>query len=393
MVSDFEPCEKLYRTILYKAKIQGLLLKIIRSFRSGKIASIVMQKTASYICILFSFLSFCALVSARSIHRQQDDRTPSITARWLNDTQTHTLWNEHIEEHTFFDLFDKTFFEQHMLPDGKLACRYNPETCVDTKILKNHIEKLLEEIKLRQKKYSHFINLQSKDFNRRKGHGLLIVKHKEYPFVVKVFIERPETFISPYHKGFEPIFFFYMGGGMNRHLSGFTRLKNLEAIKEKIAHSKDWSSRIDTPRKWYWIASDAPWIEVTGKNLGAQGSSRTAQIPGTYCIIADAIVPERILSILDAGQYRKIVLDLCNYLNLWIDPHLNNYMIERGTQKIVIVDTEHFPTVVGLKDPVAFDSYTSWYLHLTGKFLQNTFGQTKKERRHHQAWNECMRLV
>jgi len=342
-----------------------------------------MQKNCRVV-FLFCITTITCISSelfSRNIHRTIDPLTPALSTRWANDKDIHTLRNDHLDPYPFFQLFDEPFFRKHLLPDGKLSFRYEPKNSVEAALLKNHIEILCQEVKEKKKKYTHFTVLQSKDFNRRKGHGLLILKHEEYPFVVKLFIERPDTLINPYHKGLEPVFFFYMGGGINRHLSGFTRLKNLERIREKIAKDTRWSTRIDTPRKWYWLPQSAPWIEITGTNMGPEHKKYHTKIPGTYCIIADAIQGERSLSLFDNDEDKKTILDLCNYLDLSIDPHLNNYMIERDTHKIVLVDTEHFASFVGLKDPVHFESYVEWYFRLAGKFLQNTFGQTKRERR------------
>jgi hypothetical protein len=345
-----------------------------------------------FIAIFFTLIIFAADLKARSIHRGIDRSSPSITTCWVGGSKTYTITNDHLTPHAFFELFDKNFFDQHMLPDGKLTFRYDPSKSIDATILKKQMDLLFKEIQAHKRRYTHFKVLQKKDFNRRKGHGLIILKFNDFPFVVKLFIERPETFISPYHKGFEQIFFFYMGGGINRHLAGFTRLKTLEQIKSKIAQHPVWKPQIDMPRKWFWLPSHAPWIEITGRNMATQKNPQRIAIPGTYCIIADAIDAERTLSILDSAESKQKILELCNYLNLWLDPHLPNYMIEKKTKKLVLVDTEHFASNVGFKKPVHFDNYISWYLHLAGKFLQNTWGQTKHERRHPEPIEPAMLL-
>jgi hypothetical protein len=56
-------------------------------------------------------------------------------------------------------------------------------------------------------------------------------------------------------------------------------------------------------------------------------------------------------------------------------------MIEKNSGKIIIVDTEHFPSFVGLKEEITFNNYTEWYLYLAGKCFKNEFLLTKKERR------------
>lgn len=359
-----------------------------RYLEQGKSSRMLKLIFIGSVCMIFA----CKSSLARNIHRPVDDAMPSITSRWAGGSRSYTLRNDHLEEHAFFKLYDKNYFERYFLPKGMIAFRYELGKSVDSKIIQSQIDGLIGEIKARKHKYSDFLVLQSKDFNRRRGHGLLILKFKKYPFVVKLFIERPETFVSPYHKGFEPVFFFYLGGGMNRHLAGFTRVKNLEIVREKIAASPLWKSRVDTPRKWYLLPTDTPWIEIVGRNMGPARKTLNTKIPGTYCIIADAIEAEHTMSMFDTAENKETIMELCNYLNLFLDPHLNNYMIEKGTGKIVLVDTEHFATVVGFKEPVQFDSYIHWYLHLAGKFMHNTFGQSKKERRNHRLADPEMTL-
>ena len=80
-----------------------------------------------------------------------------------------------------------------------------------------------------------------------------------------------------------------MGGGVNRHLSGFTRIKNAQAFKEFITKNPYWQSRVDMPRKWFWLPCNTRWITIAGANIGKY-KQVSIDIPGTYCIVADAIV-------------------------------------------------------------------------------------------------------
>lgn len=314
----------------------------------------------------------------RSIYRPIDPQMPIIYTRWADGTTVHSLKKYHLEEYALFQLFDKQYFEQHLLPAYPISYRYNPDIFVHPLILEQLIEHLLAEISDGKKIFTHFTVLQSKDYNFKKCRGLLIVKFKNYPFVVKLFVETPDSFVSPFDKGMEPIFFFFMGGGVNRHLTGFTRIKNREVIKQRLEESP-WAHMVDIPRKWHLIPKGTRWIEIEGVNIGCK-TPQKIQFPGTYCIIADAIDAERNLSLLDERD-KKLALEICNHLNLWIDPHMKNFMYEKGTHKFVIVDTEHFPSAVGLHEKVAFDSYSNWYMHLASKCWQNAFMQTKSQRR------------
>lgn len=326
----------------------------------------------------------------RSLYRPVDPQMPEIRARWADGSTVHTLKKYHLEEYALFQLFDKAYFEQHMLPPYPIASRYDDQKCVHPLILQQLIENLLAEINDGKKSFTHFQVLQSKDYNFKKSRGLLIVKFKDYPFVVKLFVETPDSFVSPFDKGMEPIFFFFMGGGVNRHLTGFTRIKNREIIVERLAQSP-WAGQVDIPRKWHWVPKGTRWIEIEGRNIGNKAVQKI-QFPGTYCIIADAIEAERNLSLLDEKD-KQLALEICNHLNLWIDPHMKNFMFEKGTGKFVIVDTEHFPSAVGLHEKITFDTYSNWYLHLAGKCWQNAFMQTKSKRRNPSKFKTEMSLL
>jgi hypothetical protein len=79
----------------------------------------------------------------------------------------------------------------------------------------------------------------------------------------------------------------------------------------------------------------------------------------------------------------QTALELSNFLEANIDLHITNFMVEATTKKIVLIDTEHFPTMVGNVNK-HFDGYLSWYLHLMGKFCKDAFLCSKKERRDEQ---------
>ena len=54
--------------------------------------------------------------------------------------------------------------------------------------------------------------------------------------------------------------------------------------------------------------------------------------------------------------------------------------IKSTVDMIVIIDAEHFPTMVGLKETRVFMGYTSWYTYLIGKCAHDMLFSTKKER-------------
>ncbi len=340
--------------------------------------------------ICLSSIVYAHTIQARSIFRPKDPLMPEISVRWVGDTKSYTLRNYHLEEYSLFRLFKKDQFEKYLLPTKPFSYRSDTKKTVDPALLTNQIQELLQEIKQGKRNFTHFTTLQCKDYNFKKPSGLIIVKFNDYPFVVKLFIETPDSFVSPFDKGFEPMWVFFMAGGINRHILGFTRLRNREIIMERLAHSP-WKDTVDIPRKWYWVPPGSRWIEIEGKNIGSSKHKRV-QIPSTYCVIADAIEAERTPSLFNTDD-AHMALEICNYLDHWIDPHMKNFMIEKNTKKFVIVDTEHFPSFVGLREKITFNSYTDWYLYLANKCWHATFMQTKRERRNPQQPAPEMSLV
>lgn len=337
-----------------------------------------MNRTTSrlaYICSVIFIFSVSALFG-RSVHRPKDSRTPEISVRLVGESKKHSLSSFHLEKYPIFETFDKEFLMAQTLPTRPLSFQHG-DGCVDSKILEAKIERLLKEVRKQKKNYTDFTVLLDHNFNHKQQCGLLIVKFRDYPFVLKLFMETPQSFVEPFQKGFEPTFFFYMGGGVNRHLSGFTRIKNLHVIKERIAQSAYWSEHVVIPRKWFWVPKKPEWLEISGKNIGPEKTIIT-QIPAIYGIIADAIDCGEKLSIHNP-EHTQLSLSLCNYLDLWIDPHIPNFMFERNTGKIAVVDTEHFPTMVGLKETPQFSNYTEYYSYLINKCGKNMIFCTKKE--------------
>lgn len=321
-------------------------------------------------------------VHARSPFRPKDSFVPVITTEWVprdKDEKIYFLRDSHLELNPLFYSFDKEHFEKNRLPKGPITFRNKPEKSVDGKTLNALIEELYAEVQAGKKTFKNFKTLKKRDFTWRKQAGLLVVECTKYPFVVKLFMETPRSFLRPHNKGFEPHCFFIIGGGSTRHLVGFTRIKNAQSIKDRLVHSSYWNERVDVPRKWFWTPKNARWIRLDGYNIGGH-THITTEMPGIYAIIADKIDGEREFH-LRSPEDRRTAIDLSNFFLCRIDPHINNFIVEKETGKIVIIDTEHFPTLVGFKKRPRMTSYTSWYLHLLTKYLKDRFGRTKKERR------------
>ena len=336
------------------------------------------QKFIFYV-IISNFIALCG----RSPLRSQDPLMPEIITCWPGERKTFHLREYCLEQHAIFSKFDREYFMGHLLPDEPIPYRLTPDKHVEGSRLKKQIEELLVELQSKKKSYAHFKVLKDSDFNARTVSGLIILKFKEYPFVLKLFIKTPETFVKPLSEGMIPRFFFRMGGGINRHLSGFTRIKNLEEIRNKIDEDDQWSKLIDTPRKWFWLPKDPRWIEVRSKNIGNAGELKT-ELPAVYGIVADFIENDKSFSLFNPED-REVALKFANYIGNRVDAHVDNLMVEKSTGIIVLIDTEHFPTMVGLKEPLEYDDYVTWYRKLSTKCFKDMFLRTKKDRRDLQA--------
>jgi len=336
--------------------------------------------------ILFFFL-LCNSLFGRSPFRQKDKNIPQVTAHWHGETKIYRRQDSHYEENPLFTTFHEDHVNSNLLPTEPLSFYYQPSQHIDGHILSNLIEELIVEIKKKRKQYKHFVILQHKNFNRRKKCGLLVLKFKDYPFVVKIFIETPQTFINPYCKGLDNLFFFFMSGGTNRHILGLTRIRNLEVINEYIAKNPRWRNVVKTPRKWFWLPKKIQWIEVKGKNIGNKKQLKT-RFPGTYAVVADWINTDHEL-VIPMHEKKAMIIDLCNNLHMFIDPHANNFIIGYDAQKnhytISIVDTEHFPSIVGFKKEKEFRNYNEWYLYLAEKCFHDIYLRTKDKRQEEQS--------
>lgn len=321
-------------------------------------------------------------IQARSPHRPIDPQIPEISISWKNSTAAPlTYRNAHFEKYPLFS-FDHEHFQNNLLPSSPISFRQDSSHHVDGAHLSKLIENLVEEIKQKKSSFSHFTILQSKNFSRNNLCGLMVLKFNDYPFVLKLFLETPETFMTPHCKGVEPIAFFYMAGGANRHITGFTRIKNRNYLSEVINQSIRWKNNIEFPRKWFWLPSRPTFISITGKNMG-EPKSLSTEIPAIYGIIADAMEVKDTAA-LTSKDKKQIIMNFCNDIDLFIDPHQANFSFQQTNSelgwKIIIVDTEHFPTMCGIKKRKKFRNHNSYYMYLVHKCFNNTWLCTKDMR-------------
>ena len=341
--------------------------------------------------IIARFMAFLMVLTwgtplaSRSAWRKKLESAPTITTQWAQGTEikSYTIADSHIEKYPLFTIFNQAHFEQNKIPQGRLAYTAKGKTeYVDSAILMELCEGLVKEATAKKRKFTHFKILQKKNFNRRHMCGLLVVKFNDYPFVVKLFIENPQSLINYWCKGFEPIFFWNMGNGTGRHVCGLTRIGNKSIIRDRLEQKPFELATINIPRKWFWEPKKNNYIKIHGTNIGMSHETCDTQLPGMYAIIADYIQIHDNTTLTHAEK-GSISMALCNHLDLIIDPHANNYIFNRDTENrlhITLIDTEYFPVMVGLKKRKQFESYFEWYTYLIEKCIQDTFYQPKNIR-------------
>ncbi len=327
------------------------------------------------------FLSITYTYAERSPFRPYNG-CPIIVTNWAGSDHYFYLQDSHLEVWPVFKTFDRDYFFKHMLPKEPITFRYYPDKTIDPQKLTDAIVSFFKEVRAGKKQFKEFDILKKDGFNVKKQAGLLVVKGKNWPinqFVVKLFMETPRSFIRAYNKGFIAACHFIVGHGVTRFMLGFTRLKNKDLVSKIIKNSSGWIKDIDIPRKWFWVPESYPWIHLEGYYIN-QYDKIEIDVPGAYAIIEDAITVERDFSLKNKEDCAKAV-EMCNALYCLIDPHSNNFVYEKNTHRIIIIDTEHLPTMVGLKEPILIKSYKSWYSFLIKKGFTEYFCKTKKARK------------
>lgn len=317
----------------------------------------------------------------RSIHRAIDPQTPSIIV--YDDQNPHlkyTLADSHIKRFPLFEAYNEVYLNNKRLPSESISFRNSPHETIYGKQLADQLEKLVKEILEGKTEFPDFRVLKKKDFNFKTKCGLIVFKFKEFPFVAKVFIENPRSLARPFSKGLFPMGMFVMGGS-NRHLNGFTRIKNMENIQAKIANHPVWSDKLSVPRKWFWTPQQPRWLHIEARNLGGYAQEST-KFPAIYTIIADEIIAEP--TTFARNGIRNLAI--CRDLDFAIDPHYSNFVIEKQTQKLVMYDTEHFPTLIGSYFAKLRQArrYVGWYTHLARNFLKQRVFSSKTCQRNRQ---------
>ncbi len=322
-------------------------------------------------------LTLCAC--RRSVHRPGNEQLPEITTCWSdNPTEQFKLRNSHLEP-AIFTIYNEDYFLQNQLPEI-IPSRHDPKKKYDSKDIIIDLEAAVSQLmntNKKIKKLEKFTILKQTDYNYLKHTGLIILRHKQYPFVVKLFMESPDNFVKPFNRGIEECAFFIMGGGMNRYLAGFTRIPNRNEINKKINSNRYWNNLIDTPRKWFWLPKNYQTIDIMGKNIG--NKPHFMRLPAMYALICDAIETDYAFTIFRQND-REVAISIAQFLGICIDPHINNFIVEKESKKIIIIDTEHFPTLIGIKDDFKINDFFTYYSRLIFKFMSKKLTYDKQAR-------------
>lgn len=319
-------------------------------------------------------------------HRTTCDTTPTITATWADNGETrygiqsnipYTARSAHFKPSVFFNLY-QCMQERYHVPEGGIQCCDG--TVVSREELHIRVELLLAEIAHKRTEYTYFTVLKNGNFVLQEGHGALIVKFKDYPLVLKLFIEKPETILNPFIKDFEELFFYVIGGGINRYFAGFTRVENRERI-QKTLDTINVPNELVLPLKYIWLPSqESAWdrkIKLVGVNCGAPGVTQEIMVPAVYGIIAEYIPLKRSFSWLNSGD-RAQAMQISNAINgachaLCVDQNIPNYA-ETNSGKIALVDTEHFGILLGFEPgDYCFSNYPSFWAFCAAKLFKDGF--------------------
>lgn len=323
-------------------------------------------------------------IASRSIHRTDGYTKPSLHISTTNTDKSYLLQHNRLSFNTIFKTFNKEYFFKNLLPSGPISNRINDKEKILGAKLEACLDLLVQEIKKGKKNYTDFTVVQKRDFNKQKKSGLIILKFKHYPFMVKLFMETPESFINPHYKGFINVCNFYMGGGSNRHLCGFTRISNLEKIKTIIQEKNVWKNHITLPRKWFWLPQNTPWLALTGTHFvdvddNTQEESYSIKIPAIYAVVADFIeADERKTSQLRKKGKSKL-LNLCKDLDVSIDLHKKNFFIDKLSGNIALIDTEYFGVIASSMHKIP-DNYFKWYFEMAQNCLDCMLFKTKMDK-------------
>lgn len=342
--------------------------------------------------LLYIILSTWSLTEARNPRRPKNHSTPCISVTPSNQELCNSWMTKHCKKrlpksfeckltNQFLRIkplkqgFDKKYFAKKLIPKNTNISYKNNKGSVNSQELSQLAEKVLQEVKDGKQTFTDFTILKCKDFNFKNLSGLLVLKYKKYPFVLKLSIEHPHTMVKPYTKSFEANCIFMIGGNF-RHLSNFTRIPNLENLKKILSYNPYYLEKIDFPRKWYWQPKNNYNLEITWHKSDYRPEEKII-IPSTYATLSDFIEVDDSQS---QRELNKVALKISRDTGFLVDPHAGNLVINKDTGKHTMIDTENFRLILGVDHSLNAQTYIGWFAEMITTSIKKYCGRTKKER-------------
>ena len=179
--------------------------------------------------------------------------------------------------------------------------------------------------------------------------------------------------VQPFSKSVEATGMFILGGNL-RHLSNFSRIANLERIKNMLSYNPFYLHCLQFPRKWFWKPEKIHDLKIIWQ---CNGYKETIFLPNAYATISDFIETEPNQP---QSDLNKLSMKIATDTGFLIDPHSGNIVIEKGTHNYVLLDTEDFRMMVGLDHSMKAKKYIGWYLELMANSIQMMLCRSKQER-------------
>lgn len=291
---------------------------------------------------------------------------PTLITHWENSSMQYKIKKKYFRQEAFSS-WDKNFFDQHLLPKTTINYR-NSSGSVPGSCLSNLIEGLVKELRESKDNFQDFTLLKGIEFNKKQFAGCIVLKFKDHPFILKLFVENPYSFLHPENKGFRHGCMAVISGGINRFLAGFNRIKNLE-ITQNLLQQKKQPITIDFPRKWFWKPENSRWFFVKGIDFK---ESFTLRLPEMYGIVSDEIVSDASIHHIHK-HYGSQIFKICKSIDFRLDPNIKNYRLEKKTNTLVAIDTEYFPELLGVKHKIDSDNYFFLHLRIGYKVVRDRF--------------------
>jgi hypothetical protein len=327
---------------------------------------------------IFIFLLLVQLTCPYSIFRLDEPDAPHFSVRQDDDVIEYELWDSHARIEHLRYVYNHDHFKKHLLPaNQEITSRFGNKT-INTIELDKKLNRLVQQVLSGMRVFDDFIVLKNKDFNRYQKTGLLVAELKDFPLVIKLFIETADGMVRPYGRGVEMASVF-IAGGTWRHTLGFSRIQNIDNLKKYCADNPRWCEKVVFPRKWFWLPRKQRWLNFTIHNIGQEGIQKT-RMPGIYVVVCDKLTKDP-----EKSPTNQECLEYCTHVQYRMDPHVRNFFIEKESGKFAIIDTEFFPWLLGYRHEIPpAANHVVWYARLAGKVACEKFLTSKRERKKRQ---------